>query len=241
MRNNWLILLTLLFVAACFTYWFFYKKTNINIPIYEEQPPTFSDLKDEPKSLEVENLRAKEQLEKNKIEKNIAKQERRLDAIEKHHILKQKEENMRDQGILPPKPSNAIGINGKKYPSYVAFKQSREYQDWIALQNAKHYWRDQKVKIDEQYEKGVQRELYQKLNERESKTGALGWIEKRRTANREKVAEYMGHPGPWLKDKAYIPPKDEDDFAREKYDELIRKYDAITKKEVFEPMTQGDD
>lgn len=231
MKNYWIVLIVIIFIGAIF----YYDKKPVEQRIYRELPPAFANPEDKPLSQEVENLRAKDQLERNKLDHSISKKERHLDTIEKHHQLKEKEEDLRKEGVLPPKPDHAIGINGKKYQSYSEFKQTKEYQDWIAIQNAKHYWRDQKAIIDKNYEAKRQRELYQKLNDRESMKGALGWIEKKRAPVREKMTEYMGHSGPWLKDRAYIPSKDEDDIAREKYDELIRKYDAM-KGKVFEPI-----
>jgi hypothetical protein len=57
--------------------------------------------------------------------------EKRLDAAVKNHELKQKEQQLRQQGVLPPKPDPHFTINGKKFASYQEWRNSPEYDRFI--------------------------------------------------------------------------------------------------------------
>jgi hypothetical protein len=77
-------------------------------------------------------LAAKKQYEENLQAYYLAKRARRLDMTEDMTAIKEREEMLRQQGVLPPRKPSRIVIEGHEYFSYAEFKASPEAKDIIA-------------------------------------------------------------------------------------------------------------
>jgi hypothetical protein len=140
-------------------------------------------------------------------EEILAIKERDLQYQLHKQSIKERMEDYRRQGTLPPLPSSAITINGKKYPSYNYFLNTDEGQYWLSYQKARHTWEDQKSKIDAQYHEQLRKDAFKKIVEMEK----LPWNERKRVETRKKMEAYMGCPGPWLREEPYqLRPKSTD-------------------------------
>jgi hypothetical protein len=97
--------------------------------------------------------------------------------------IKEREENYRSQGILPPQKPSSIVIDGNIYPSYGYFSSTEAGQSWIALQQAKNTWKDQKAKIDAEYYAKIRKESFQEIVQLEK----LPWNERQRILTRKRI------------------------------------------------------
>lgn len=57
---------------------------------------------------------------------------KQLDMLEKVHAVKQREADLREKGILPPKRPRGFTYKGVTYPDYSAFKESDTYKVLMA-------------------------------------------------------------------------------------------------------------
>jgi hypothetical protein len=68
----------------------------------------------------------------------LSKKEKQLDAAERRYELQKRESELRERGVLPPKPENAGKIKyGDKWFTLKEFKDSKEYDVMIFLRELK--------------------------------------------------------------------------------------------------------
>lgn len=81
----------------------------------------------------------------------LDKKEKYLQLKEREFIINQKEQDLRDRGVLPAKKPSRMIINGKEFMSYDEFKKSPEYQ--IFLQEAATRQALEKQELEEENQK----------------------------------------------------------------------------------------
>lgn len=69
--------------------------------------------------------------ERNKTENFIQRKNRALDLAEQRHALKQREQDLIDRGILPPKKESGFYHKGKFFTSIEEWKESPEYAQML--------------------------------------------------------------------------------------------------------------
>ena len=79
----------------------------------------------------IENLRAKQEYDQALKDSRLKSRELRIEMIQEMAVLKKQEEDLRDQGLLPPRKPSSIGINGKFYPSYKTFLATNAGKQWL--------------------------------------------------------------------------------------------------------------
>lgn len=114
-----------------------------------------------------------------------------LDNLERRHAVKEREQELRDKGILPPKKKSGFVVKGKFFESYEDFKGSDE---WYAVKQEA-----QLRELDRQEEKRQAELRRQKAIEFGQMWRGMSWIAKERynrmsAAERERYKLEWKHP-----------------------------------------------
>jgi len=108
----------------------YYNNGYNNNYYYRQRPRRLTPA--EKYQLRSQILAAKKQYEENLQAYYLDKRTRRLDQAEEMARIREREEMLRQQGILPPKKPSKIIVEGTEYSSYDEFKTSPEAEDVLA-------------------------------------------------------------------------------------------------------------
>lgn len=126
--------------------------------------------------------------ERNKSENYLDRWERSLDTAERRHALKQREEELRNKGVLPPKQEPHMVIRGRTYKNCEEWKQTADYSLHRLELEEKRLLR----KIDEIIKQREYRESLAYQNWWDD----LGWSGQQRYIQQKKTAKLMGTTSP---------------------------------------------
>lgn len=79
----------------------------------------------------------------------LERRARSLDMAEQRHALDLREQELRDKGVLPPKPEPSITYKGESFKSYAEFKESDLYWDMLVERDKRLFAREAEAEAAE--------------------------------------------------------------------------------------------